>query len=132
MTDSTSIQLRDSARDQLAAQMAAYEAEHGPVQTLPIFVGERPKEIFTIHIPGKPKSMPASSQKLRQLDHKRSAMNVARKAKSDARVEVIRSMAASGATIAQMADATGIAPRSVMRLMRDNGIKRGPKMSMEA
>lgn len=129
MIDSTSIQLRDPVRDNLAAQMAAFEAEFGPVQTLPIFVGERPKQVFSIHTPGKPREV---SKTIRRLDHERAAKNATRKKKNQDRVDTVRRLAGTGATIEEMAAAVKITKKSLMRLMRENNIVRGPKMNLEA
>lgn len=112
------------------AFMAAFEAENGPIETLPIFVGERPKQVFSINPPGKVKAE-KPSRALRRLDHARAIKNTARERKNQERVATVRRMSASGETIQAMADAVGITPTSIMRVMRDNNIPRGLKMNLE-
>lgn len=135
MYDSTSIQLRDQVRAEIAAKVSAYEAQHGPVETLPIRIDDK-QVPFRIACPEKPRAKaqvkPKPSRALRQLDSKRAAMNSARKTRALQRLETIRQMAARGAKVTEMADATGIAATSVMRLIREHNIPRGPKMDLEA
>lgn len=132
MYDSTSIQLRQPLRATLAAKMAAFERLHGHVETLPIYSGERPKQVFSITSPGKPKAASKPSQALRQLDTKRADVRAARKTKAQAKLDTLRQMAGRGTKIQDMADAMGITPSSIMRLLREHNIPRGPKMNLEA
>lgn len=134
MIDQTGIQLRNPTRSELAALMAAYEAEHGAVQTLPILCGTDKRIPFIITNPEKPKraAKAKQSQAIRQHDDQMIAANANKKAKAQARLDLIKTMATTGAKIRDMADATTLNPKSVMRLLKQHGIKRGPQMNLEA
>lgn len=131
MTDLSHTQALDSMRATIAAKTAAYEAEFGPIETLPIYIGERPQPSFTVSVPGKPKAH-QQSRELRRADHERAAKNATRKKRNQDRVDTVRRMAGTGSTIEQMAEAVKITRNSLMRLMRENNIVRGPKMNLEA
>lgn len=136
MIDSTAIQLRAHDRNTLAQAMAAYESQFGPIVTLPIRCDDK-KVPFSISNPEKPKPETRAKAKpcselLRQLDGKRILANAVKKAKSQEKVKLIREMAARGAKIADMAEAVGIQPGSVHRLIRENGIERGPQTDLSA
>ncbi len=134
MIDQSGIQLRNPTRSELASLMAAYEAEHGPVQTLPIICGTDKRIPFVIANPEKPKQVAASKQSpaIRQVDAKMIARNATRHAEAKARLEVIKAMALTGAKIREMAAATDIDPKSVMRLMKKHSVQRGPQIDLEA
>ena len=102
MIEAPSLQRRDDLSASLAEQMAAYERQHGPVQTLPIVTAGNKQLPFVITSQGKPKAKP--SRALRQLDHKHAELNTA----------------------------TGLSAKTVMDRLRDHRIKRGPKMNLEA
>lgn len=129
MNPLTSLSLPDASAE-LAAMMVAFEAQNGEVQTEAIRIGDPRPHTFSINVPGKPKAKP--SRTLRQMDHKRAVMNTVKKTKAAIRLETIRDMAIKGATVDAMATATNISPTSVMRLLREKNIPRGPKMDLEA
>lgn len=129
MMELSGIQEKDEIRRTLAEQVAVYESKHGPVQTLPIRIGNAPVETFSINTPGKPKSMPSSSQALRAKDHSRVTLRTAKKLEKLAKV---RELAAQGLTIAQMAERSGFSAKYCQRLILENGIARGRKTNMEA
>jgi len=129
MIDAPSLQPRAEQSAELAALMATYERQHGPVQTLPIVTAGNKQLPFVITSPGKPKAKP--SRALRQLDHKRHTADTAKKRKAAERLEILQRMAPAGATILQMCDATGLSAKTVMGRLRDHRIKRGPKMNLE-
>ena len=131
MTDLSHTQSLDTARATIAAKTAAYEAEFGPVQTLPIFVGERPKQTFFIQVPGKPKSagryMPVARRKA-PAERKPRPNMLAKRAK----LERLRELAALGYSIDRMVEATHY-PRSwITRALWDpkNEIVRGQQARM--
>lgn len=129
MSDLSCIQALDAARADIAAKVAAWEAENGPVQTLPIRVGNAPVETFSINVPGKPKNMPSSSQALRAMDHARVTQRTAKKLEKVAR---IRELASTGMKIEEIAENSGLTPRYVMKAISEHGIARGRKASMES
>lgn len=118
MIDLSGIQAKDEIRRVMAEQIAAWEAENGPVQTLPIRIGDAPVEQFTIHSPGKPKP----SRALRAKDHDRVTMRTAKKL---GKLATVRELAAQGLTIAQMAERSGFSAKYCQRLILENGIVRG-------
>lgn len=122
------IQAKDEIRRTMAEQIAAWEAENGPVQTLPIFVGDRPQPSFTVTVPGKPVAH-QQSQKMRKADHDRVTMRTAKKLEKLAKV---RDLAAKGLTIAQMAEQSGFTAKYCQRLILENGIVRGRQTDLEA
>lgn len=128
MTDLSCIQSLDPMRAEIAAKTAEYEERFGKVETLPIFVGDRPTPSFTVTVPGKPKAH-QQSQKLRKADHDRVTMRTAKKLEKLARV---RELAAQGLTIAEMAEQSGFSAKYCQRLILENGIVRGRKTNMEA
>lgn len=128
MTDLSSIQALDAARTDIAAKTAEYEARFGKVETLPIFVGDRPAPSFTVSVPGKPKAH-QQSQKLRKADHDRVTMRTAKKL---GKLATVRELAAQGLTIAQMAERSGFSAKYCQRLILENGIVRGRQTSMES
>lgn len=48
------VEAKDQQRTDIAEAMKAFEAANGPVATLPIYRGERPKQTFFIKVEGKP------------------------------------------------------------------------------
>lgn len=128
MFELSHIQERDPFREKLAEAMAEFERVNGPIQTLPIRIGEAPVEQFTIHSPGKPKSLPSSSQALRAKDHDRITV---RQKKMMANIAKVRELAAQGLTIEEMAEQSGFSRKYVMRLMREHNIVRKPRMDLE-
>ncbi|SHM78584.1 hypothetical protein [Phytopseudomonas punonensis] len=130
MIEAPSLQPRAEQSAELAALMATYERQHGPVQTLPIVTAGNKQLPFVITSPGKPKAKP--SRALRQQDHKRVELNTAKKRKAAERLAILQRMAPAGASINEMCDATGLSPKTVMDRLRDHRIKRGPKMNLEA
>lgn len=123
MVDLSGVHVREDARQKLAAQVAAFEAENGPVKTLPIRIGNSPIETFSINSPGKQKSMPSSSQSLRAKDHDRITI---RKQKRNDNVEKVRELALTGITIEAIADQAGLSRKYVLRLIREHNIPRRP------
>lgn len=132
MFDITSIQARDGLRQTLAAKMAAFEAECGPVQTLPIRIGDAPIPGFRIHCPDKPKAAlrvrvrkPASERKPR-----------ANMLTKQQKIEAIRQLAAKGLRIEEIADQADFTPKLtrsyVLNTLRAHSIPRGPKTNLEA
>lgn len=123
------IKAKDEIRRAMAEQIAAYEAVNGPIETLPIRVGNAPVETFSINVPGKPKSMPSSSQALRAMDHARVTQRTAKKLEKVAR---IRELASTGMKIEEIAENSGLTPRYVMKAISEHGIARGRTTSMES
>ncbi|OLU31500.1 hypothetical protein BVH03_08485 [Pseudomonas sp. PA15(2017)] len=130
MIDAPNLQPRSQQSAELAALMATYERQHGPVQTLPIVTAGNKQLPFVITSPGKPKAKP--SRALRQRDHKHAELNTAKKRKAAERLEILHRMAPAGASINEMCDATGLSAKTVMDRLRDHRIKRGPKMDLSA
>lgn len=131
MIDSTGIQLRDSARAELATLMAQYEAEKGPIETLPIVCGEDKHIPFSI-TPAANQAQDKNARVLRDLANKRGTANTVKKRQSARKIEILRQMAPTGAKIIDMCDATGLTPNTVMRYLKEHGIQRGPKMDLNA
>lgn len=127
MIDLSGIQAKDEIRRAMAEQIAAWEAENGPVQTLPIRIGDAPVETFSINVPGKPKVMPTSSQALRAKDHARVTLRTQKKM---AKVQSIRELAVTGMRIADIAERLGFTAKYVQRIILEHAIKR--KMDLEA
>lgn len=123
MTDLSHTQALDTLRATIAAKTAAYEREFGPVQTLPIYVGDRPAPTFTVNVPGKPKRMPASSKALRAQDHKRVTLRTQKKM---AKVKSIRELAVTGMRIADIAERLDMTAKYVQRIILEHGLPRGP------
>lgn len=87
-------------RESIPCLIAAYEAEFGPVETTPIFCGERPKHVFSINTPGKPKHMPAKAIRKPVSERKPRANTLAKRAK----IQRITELAATGITFAEIAE----------------------------
>lgn len=121
MTDLSHTQSLDTLRATIAAKTAAYESEFGPVQTLPIYIGDRPAPSFTITAPGKPKAH-QQSQKLRAADHKRVTLRTQKKM---AKVQKIRELAVTGMKIADMAERLDMTAKYVQRIILEHGLPRG-------
>lgn len=176
MQDIISIQAREPMRTSLAEQMAAYEAEFGPVQTLPIRVGNVAAPVFSIAVPGKPKPEQrsrkiAGPRKLRKSQEVQLAKIERVKAmvpqhktvaeiaaavdwsvghtqkilaalglkaatsvtiERDSMIPSVREMAARGATIEQMAQATGRNRKTIINWIADFKIERGPRMDIRS
>ena len=109
-------------RATIAAKTAAYESEFGPVQTLPIYIGDRPAPSFTVTVPGKPKAH-QQSQKLRASDHKRVTLRTQKKM---VKVASIRELAVTGMKIADMAERLDMTAKYVQRIILEHGLPRGP------
>lgn len=121
MIDLSGIQAKDEIRRTMAEQIAAWEAENGPVQTLPIRIGDAPVETFSINVPGKPKVMPTSSQALRAKDHSRVTMRTQKKME---KVQKIRELAMTGMRIADMSERLGFTAKYVQRIILEHGLPR--------
>lgn len=122
MTDLSQTQALDTLRATIAAKTAAYEREFGPVQTLPIYIGDRPAPTFTVNVPGKPKRMPASSKALRTQDHKRVTLRTTKKME---KVRRIAELAVTGMKIADMAERLDMTAKYIMRIIHEHGLPRG-------
>ena len=120
MTDLPQIQALDTLRATIAAKTAAYESEFGPVQTLPIYIGDRPAPSFTVTVPGKPKAH-QQSQKLRAADHKRVTLRTQKKM---VKVASIRELAVTGMKIADMAERLDMTAKYIMRIIHEYGLPR--------
>ncbi|TLX52773.1 hypothetical protein DN824_21945 [Stutzerimonas nosocomialis] len=105
MIDHSAIQRNDSARAQLAAQMAAWEAEHGPVETLPIHTEDK-KPAFRITCPEKKAAQQKASQASAKAERSRNA-------------ERIGAMLRLGVKVPTIAERTGLAQRSVRRIIKE-------------
>lgn len=124
MIDSTGIQLRDSARAELAMLMAKYEAEKGPIETLPIICGQDKVVPFSI-TPAANQAQDKNARVLRDLAKKRGTANTVKKRQSAKKIEILRQMAPNNPTTLEMCDATGLTPNTVMRYLKEHGIQRG-------
>lgn len=117
------IQMRDPVRAELAAQMAEFEAQFGPVETAPIRIGCPPPPVFSINIPGKPK---AEAKPPRVRGQMKPRANVLLKQQ---KLAAIRELAGKGLSFADIAEQADFTPKMtvkyVMRLVYDYGIKRG-------
>lgn len=131
MIDSTSIQLRDGLRSDLAMLMAQYEERNGPIKTLPIFCGTDKVIPFSI-TPAEKQAQDKNARVLRDLAAKRGTANTVKKRNSARKIDKLREMAPTGAKIIDMCDATGLTPNVVMRYLKEHGIQRGPQVDMEA
>lgn len=127
MFELSHIQERDPFREKLSEAMAEFERVNGPIQTLPIRIGEAPVEQFTIHSPGKPKASERGEQ-LRKVAHEKITMRARLKAE---KIQNLRALAAKGMTIEEMAEQSSLSRRHLMKLMREHGIIRGPRMDLE-
>lgn len=124
MIDSTGIQLREELRGKLVALMAQYEAEKGPIETLPIVCGHDKVVPFSI-TPAANQAQDKNARVLRDLAKKRGTANTVKKRQSAKKIEILRKMAPTGAKIIDMCDATGLTPNTVMRYLKEHGIQRG-------
>lgn len=130
MHDITSIQARDGLRHTLAEKMAAFEAECGPITTLPIRIGDAPIPGFRIHCPDKPKAV-------QRVKVARQPSKISKKvAAKQLKIAAIRELAAQGLSMADIADRADFTPklsvRYVMRAIYENGIPRGKQTNLEA
>lgn len=132
MIDQASIRARESLRHNLAAQMAAFEAHNGPIQTQPIFVGERPKHVFRITDPDKPKAIPVVRVRKTVKERKPRPNMIMKQQK----LAAIRELAAKGLTIEAIAEQAPFTPkltrRYVLEAIAEHKIPRGPKTNLEA
>lgn len=120
MIDLNNAQARDDYRINLAAQMAAFEERYGPVQTLPIRIGDQPVETFSINSPGKPKAE-KPSRSLRAQDHQRVTQRTQKKLEN---VRKVKALAITGMRIADIAEQSGLTAKYVQKLILEHGLKR--------
>jgi len=132
MIDHAQIQARESLRHSLAAQMAAFEAHNGPIQTLPIRIGNEPIPVFRITDPHKPRAIPVVRVSKPAKERKPRTMMALKQKK----LAAIRELAGKGLTIEAIADQAPFTPKLtrkyVLRIILEQGVKRGPKTDLEA
>lgn len=104
------IEARQTERAWLADAMAQYERSN-PVETLPIRLGEAPKQAFTIHVPGKPKA---------ERVIKAEPINTARKNK---RIAIVRDCLEKGMTLEATAKVAECSEQHVSRLIHDHKLR---------
>ncbi|MGX5220291.1 hypothetical protein ACVTMO_16865 [Pseudomonas segetis] len=104
MSELAYIQMHDPLRNTLAEQMAAYEALHGPVETLPIRIGD-------------PDVTAQSNLK--------SVQSVGRTLSDQriARVRAIRQELADGGTIESAAEKAGVTRAYASRIVTQHGMQ---------
>ena len=122
MSDLSAMQALDAARADIATKTAAWEAANGPVETLPIYSGDRPQPSFTVTVPGKPVAH-QQSKDLRKADHDRVTMRTQKKM---AKVQQIRELAVTGMRIIDMAERLGMTAKYIQRILLEHGLPRGP------
>lgn len=118
MTDLASIQALAPARANIAALMAEYEAEHGAVQTLPIYIGDRPQSAFVIRIPGKPIAIQRTPRKSPAERKPRKNTLVKRQ-----RLAYLRTLEAKGYDSQRMAEDTGYPRKYIVRMLWEDDLK---------
>lgn len=126
MIDVATIEAKDIERAELADLMAAFEAQNGPVQTSPIQIGAKPAPGFTIHTPGKPKPDRTPVVRKTAAERKPRPNMVAK----NRRVAELQPMALKGATIAEMAEASGYTRKYIANLLYNRKLLRGPKTDL--
>jgi len=117
------IQVRDPIRAELAAQMAEFEAQFGPVETSPIRIGCPSPPVFSINIPGKPK---AEAKPPRVRGPKKPRANMIEKQK---KLAVVRELLLKGLSFADVAERADFTPKLsvkyVQRMCYEHGLRRG-------
>lgn len=132
MIDQSSIEARNSLRHNLAAKMAAFEAHNGPVQTLPIRIGNEPMPAFRINCPDKPKAIPVGRVRKTASERKPRPNMVLKQRK----IAVITELAGKGLTIEDIADQAPFTPKLtrdyVLNMIWTHRIPRGRQTDLEA
>lgn len=117
------VQAKNQDRTYLADAMARFEAQNGPVATMPILTGERPKQTFFIKVEGQPK--PKAPTKRKAASERKPRANMLAKLK---KLEAIRALAITGISIDQICEridpALGLTRKYVANAILNNGIKR--------
>lgn len=131
MISTNDIQNRNPDRNELAALLADFEKQNGPVQTLPIQTWVDKKLPFTI-TPANKQGRDENARVLRDLAAKRGTAKTVKKRNSAKKIDKLREMAPTGAKIIAMCDATGLTPNTVMRYLKEHNIQRGPNIDLEA
>jgi hypothetical protein len=117
------IQALEPIRNELAAQMAEFEAQFGPVETAPIRIGCPPPPVFSINIPGKPKP---EAKTPRVPGPKKPRANMLAKVE---KLAVVRDLLLKGLSFADVAERADFTPKLsvkyVQRMCYEHGLKRG-------
>lgn len=113
----------------IAIAVAAYEAQHGPVVTLPIRRTNAPTPGFQINVPGKPKAASTARTPRRNSGPRKQRPDTIAKM---AVLKLLTEMASKGASIEQMSEAAGKTRSYTQKLILENCIHRGPKMVLTA
>ena len=125
MLSINTIESKHQQRTDIAEAMAAFEAANGPVTTSPILTGERPKQGFTIHIPGKPAFKEPAKKPRKKASERKPRANILEKQK---RLAAIAELAITGISIDEICEkidpALGLSRRYIANAIWNNGIKR--------
>ncbi len=113
LIDNHAIAQGEALRAEIAAKVAAYEAEFGPVQTLPIRTDDK-RVPYRISCPEKKEAAKAKA---------RQKMIEPRSAERKRNGERIGAMLKIGVPVRIIAERIGIAERSVRRILAEDGIK---------
>lgn len=127
MIDLSNIQQREPLRATLAQQMAAFEALHGRVETLPIRIGNEPMPGFRITCPEKPRQDRTALPRKPKAERKPRANTLLKRS----RIEKLRPLAMSGATIEKMAEESGYSRKYIARLLWERKLQRGPSTKLD-
>ena len=113
LIDNHAIAQGDALRAEIAAKVAAYEAEFGPVQTLPIRTDDK-RVPYRISCPEK---------KQAAMTKGRDKLNAARTAERQRNGERIEAMLKLGVSVKIICERTGLALRTVRRIIAEDGLK---------
>jgi hypothetical protein len=112
MIDQSAILQGDALRAEIAAKVAAYEAEFGSVQTLPIRADDK-RVPYRISCPEK---------KQAAMTKGRDKLNATRTAERQRNSERIGAMLKLGVSVKIICERTGLAMRTVRRIMAEDGL----------
>lgn len=108
-----SLAAHEAARQELAAKMAAYESQFGPVQTLPIRTDDK-RVPYRISCPERRQAA---------MTKGRDKLNATRTAERQRNAERIEAMLKLGVSVKIICERTGLAMRTVRRIIAEDGLK---------
>ena len=114
MIDKSAIAQGDALRAEIAAKMAAFEAENGPIETLPILKHDR-RESFRITCPERKQRLSDAAVKVRS----RAKVNDERQQIHARNIERIQALANCQLNTKEIAKRTGLSVSTVSRLIRE-------------
>lgn len=126
------IHAKDQQRTDIAEAMAAFEAANGPVATLPIYVGDRPKQTFFINVPGKPAFKEPVRKPRKTAAERKQRANILEKQK---RLAAIAELAITGISIDEICQridpALGMSRRYIANAIWNHKLPRRPSTDLE-